>query len=353
MRIITLGAHSAFGVGDYIEGVRYEDAVKLLKDYHKLISKKRAVVSIERFLESRKIHTEKIYKPKWQSNFVLEFNENKGSKRDDEVYRLVFDFGSDYRHSLAGAGLKLTDIDGYYVSHPHNDHIGGVEYIALSSFFNPFFFKGKSDWLTVDGKMMPISQMVSEREEMAIHSRIPGEFKPDLYGHVDVINSLWESARPGLNTVQGVLSGELKLDLYFNVIHIKADVPLIMADGDRSWRIYIVPTTHVLAGYGKFMPSYGLLLKSSDGKQIFMPSDTQFMNPKTVKDFYETSDVIYQDCETGPRSDVHPHIEDLRYNSMMTKQLKEKCYLYHYSVYPEVDQGEFKGILKAGDVHEY
>lgn len=351
MKVHVLGANSAFKTGKSEKALSYDKVYSLFQTYYKMVAEKKKLIPIKTFLQE-KGQFEHYYKPSWQSNFILEF-ENDDGKRDDGVYRLAFDFGADFRHSLKCAGRKLTDIDGYYVSHPHHDHIGGVEYIALSTLFDPSFTKGKSEWLKENGKNIPISQKISDRENEPIENRIPKEMKPDLYGHKEVLRDLWMAARPGLNTIQGVLSGDLKLDLFFNVMSIKPDIPIIMNDGLRQWKLYIVPSSHVLAGYGKFMPSYGLLLKCSDGKQIFMPSDTQFMNPKTIRQFYETSDYVYQDCETGSRSDVHPYIEELRFDPAMTGEIKQKCFLYHYDTDPEVDDGEFAGTLKAGDCHSY
>ncbi len=352
MRIIVLGANAAFTTGIYQEAVTYQELIEVMTDYAKNIAQTKRIISAEKFLKNRKLNTERLYAPRWQSNFVLEFENNLG-KRKDNKYRLAFDFGSDFRHSLLGVGLKLADIDGYYVSHPHNDHIGGIEYIALSSFFNPFYTQGKAEWLKEEGHYISVSEKVSRREELGTERKIPADFKPDLYGHPDVLKDLWKAAQPGLHTIQGVLSNEMKIDLYFNVFPIQPDDPIIVEDDTRTWKMYIVPTTHVLAGYGKFMPSYGLLLKSSDGKQILMPSDTQFMNPQTIRLFYYTSDAIYQDCETGPKSDVHPHIDDLRNDSSMTPEIKKKCWLYHYNQIPEIEDGEFAGILQPGDIHEY
>jgi len=77
-----------------------------------------------------------LYDPKFQSNFLIEFPQENG-----DTYKFVLDFGGDIRHSLAMAGLKVGDIDGWYSSHPHADHIGGVEAIALSTIFNPYYHK--------------------------------------------------------------------------------------------------------------------------------------------------------------------------------------------------------------------
>lgn len=65
--------------------------------------------------------------------------------------------------------------------------------------------------------------------------------------------------------------------------------------------------------------------------------------------------MIYQDCETSPfPSDVHAHITDLK---TLPPEIKSKMLIYHYQETPTVgkhiDEKEFKGVLKMGDVQEY
>jgi ribonuclease BN (tRNA processing enzyme) len=280
------------------------------------------------------------YLPKWQSNFLLEFN-CKGKIKDD-VFRFVIDFGSDIRHSLAYQGLKLNDIDTWYCSHPHADHLGGVEGIALSTVFNPFWNKAKSNWLkNEEGGLDTVSDRLFDERN------IPNECKPSIWGHRSVLDELWQAAAPGLKTLQGV--EQVSLETYFDVLAMKSNETNTIKDGDRTWKIDTVLSTHVLAGTN-LMPSFGLRLRSSDGKNLLFPTDTLWMMPPNMGGFYKRADVIYQDCETGIRSGVHSHIDDIR---LADPAIKKKCYLYHYSEEPKVEEGEFKGVLRIGDVHEY
>lgn len=331
MKIYALGVNSAFATGEFSDSVSLPDILHVLKSssLNKKISTKTLYAEFEK-------KARRVYQPKWQSNFVLEFLQPSG------IYRLVVDFGNDFRHSLKNSGFGLSDIHGYYCSHPHADHIGGIESIALSHLFNPYYRPGKLEWLkNSEGKSDLVAKRLSNGEQ------IPAEFKPDLFGHISVLNELWSAARAGLETIQGVPN--VNLETYFNV-HLMADnKPLKMQDGDRTWEIYTVVSVHVNAGYRQ-MPAYGLMLKSSDGKTVFMPTDTQFMTPRQVALYYETADIIYQDCETGPRSDVHPHIDDLR---TLSPQIKQKCILYHFNEAPVIAPGEFRAILQTGQVDEY
>ncbi|MCB1156225.1 MAG: MBL fold metallo-hydrolase [Leptospiraceae bacterium] len=302
MRVIALGVNSAFATGTYDENG--------------------------------------FYKPKWQSNFLIEFDA-RGKIRED-VYRFVIDFGSDIRHALAYRGLKMGDIDAWYCSHPHADHIGGVEGIALSTVFNPFWNKDKVAWLkNSDGSMDSVADRLFDAEP------IPDNCKPSLWGHKTVLDEVWQAAAPGLKTLQGVQI--VSLETYFDVQVMKSNFNYTFEDGNRTWEVDTVMSTHVLAGT-TLMPSYGLRFRSSDGKNILFPTDTLWMMPPNMSGFYKRADVIYQDCETGFKSGVHSHIDDIR---LADTTVKKKCYLYHYLEEPEVEEGEFKGVLRMGDVHTY
>jgi len=334
MKITTLGVNSAFATGDYVKSVKLDQ----IRDELKKLAQKKGQIKIKDILANLEKSSEVAYYPKWQSNFLLEFEKPEGG-----FYRLIVDFGSDFRHSLKGIGFSLEDIDGYYCSHPHADHIGGIEGIGLSHIFNPFFRPGKADWLKnkETGKIDLVAMRLANGEE------IPAAFKPDLYGQASVLTELWSAARPGLETLQGV--PKVTIDTYFNTNILYDNQPLNFKDGKKSWEVYTVTSVHVNAGYRQ-MPSYGLWLESSDGHIIYLPTDTQFMTPRQTKLYYERAQFIYQDCETGERSDVHPHIDDLK---SLTPELKKKCYLYHYNETPVVEENEFAGILVKGETHVY
>lgn len=302
MKVIALGVHSAFATGKY--------------------------------------NPDGSYFPRWHSNFLIEF-ETRG-KIKDNVYRFIIDFGSDIRHSLAYFNLKLGDIDAWYCSHPHADHIGGVEGIALSTVFNPFWNKEKSEWLkSTAGGMDTVSDRLFD------NNPIPNNCKPSLWGQKPVLDELWQAGAPGLKTLQGVQ--EVSLDTFFEVHVMKSNVNYIFRDGKRIWEVDTVLSTHVLAGT-TLMPSYGLRFRSSDGKNILFPTDTLWMMPPNMVGFYKRADIIYQDCETGMKSGVHSHIDDIK---KFDPDIKKKCFLYHYNEEPVIDGTEFKGILKVGDIHEY
>jgi len=167
-----------------------------------------------------------------------------------------------------------------------------------------------------------------------------------MIGDCSVLEELWQSAQAGLNTLQNVRN--VTLQTYFNVIEMKSDNRCFIKEDDVIWEFFTVQSVHVIGGT-KHMPSFGLFFEN-ENRKIFFPTDTMLMMPPTMKTFYDDADVIYQDTETGIKSGVHSHIDDIR---KIDEEIKKKLYLYHYNTFPVVDEGEFKGVLKTGETHEY
>lgn len=63
----------------------------------------------------------------FQTNFLIRVNGR----------RLLVDCGGDARHSMDMLGLTHRAIDAVYISHQHSDHIGGLEWLAFMSYFDP------------------------------------------------------------------------------------------------------------------------------------------------------------------------------------------------------------------------
>ena len=296
MKITMLGVNSAFARGEYKPVITLDDAVNILREAvesatnitkvstYKLMSSSPesdlAVFDLKVYYDRMVLSEKLAYFPKWQSNFLIEFD--KPGKVKDNVYRLVLDFGGDIRHSLWRAGLTFNDIDGYYCSHPHNDHIGGTEGIALSTFFNPFYTKEKAAWLK--GGKDYICDLIMDGQLP------PASAKPDLYCHVKVLEELWQASEPGLKTLQGARS--VGLDTYFNVVRMYDNKDIQIEDGNVVWTIYPVISTHVMSG-ASMMASYGLMFEGSNHKKIYIPTDSMFMSPSQIVTFYKRADVIF------------------------------------------------------------
>ncbi len=237
----------------------------------------------------------------WQSNLLLEIDDRK----------ILLDCGTDIRFALAEQGLDASDIEGVYISHIHADHMGGMEWLAFNTFFNP-------------------------KKE-----------KPILYCVEEILEPLRTALMPGLSP----LKGETRVfEDFFDVVVLHAN-PHITHLSD-TFDVVPISAIHIPSETPK--QSYGLILMSRDPlHNIFWTSDTIFEPTKYLLR-YEFVDVILQDCELGPRSGVHAHIEDLR---TLPAEIKKKMWLYHHS--PDlvseagVEEAEFAGFATKGQTFEF
>jgi ribonuclease BN (tRNA processing enzyme) len=182
--------------------------------------------------------------------------------------------------------MSYHDIDAIYVTHLHADHVGGLEYMAFCTYFDPSCEK-----------------------------------KVELYGNYSLLQDLWN------NTLVGGLASiqvkQMHLEDYF-------DVHPIFPNGSISWEgveLEIVQSVHIMNKFS-IVSSYGLMVHDPDTDLcIFYTGDTQF-NPNQIRDFYKHADVIIQDCETTPyKSGVHANFLDL---ITLEEDIKKKMMLVHY-----------------------
>ncbi len=236
------------------------------------------------------------------------FNSNMLLVNEKNNEKLLIDCGSDARHALAELGFSYKDTDNVYISHLHADHVGGMEWLALTRYFDP-----------------------------SCH-------KPTLYAHSSIIKSIWDhTLKGGLSTLQGV-----KADIknFFNMV--RADT-----DGNFVWEdisFQTVQTVHIVDHYS-YMPSFGLIF-TINGTRIFITTDTQFA-PNQLHDFYLKVDIIFQDCETiNTPSGVHANFKEL---ITLDPAIKSKMWLYHYNGEPLPDAvaAGFRGFVKKGQVFDF
>ena len=224
---------------------------------------------------------------------------------DDTGAKLLIDCCSDARLSLAELGFTYKDIHDVYVSHLHADHVGGLEWLGFSSYFDP------------------------DCE------------KPNLYLHHSLETPLWENVLSGgMSSLQSHMAD---LSTYFKIHTIHDNEAFFW----NKVRLQTVQTLHVMNGF-KILPSFGLVFTVNDTK-VFITTDTQF-SPTQLGDFYEWADIIFQDCETAnTMSGVHANYTELL---TLTPEIRRKMWLYHYNPgpLPNAKKDGFCGFVVKGQV---
>jgi ribonuclease BN (tRNA processing enzyme) len=251
----------------------------------------------------------------YQTNAVIQEHEDGDA--------LLIDCGSDARFSLKDLLIELDQIAGVYITHLHADHIGGLEWLALNTYFNP---------------MLKRPKLIAIRELM-------GE--------------LWRnSLRGGLETLQGQLA---TITTFFDCQPLSPNEPFMWGD----IRFQPVQTVHVVSGF-KIQYSYGLLIDTDPDKEelqrtsppktkVFFTGDTQFC-PKQIETFYEQAGTIFHDCETTEfQSGVHAHFDDL---CTLPDDIKARMWLMHYDPNGKVTDADalkagFRGFVKRGQKFEF
>lgn len=215
----------------------------------------------------------------WQTNMLMEF---------DDGYKLLIDCGGDIRFALAEYGLSYLDINGVYVSHLHADHIGGLEWLAFTTYFDP---------------------RCADR--------------PDLFISEFLVDDLWtRSLSGGLASLQGKRN---TIERFFAVHAVEKNGAFRIGPPTNSPEFHLVQTVHFVNGF-TFELSFGLLFEVGP-EVVFITTDTQFA-PHQIKDFYKKATLIYHDAECAPyRSGVHAHFDEL---ADLEPETKAKMRLSHY-----------------------
>lgn len=232
----------------------------------------------------------------WQTNFLIRA----------QGKRLLIDCGSDIRRSLAEAGYGYRDLDAVYISHQHADHIGGMEWLAFLTYFDP------------DCGKLPIYVA----QDVDLWDNHLKESLTYLVGRL-------AEHRDYFDWQELLIPATVDSDVFpepFEFGHLKMEP---------------VPVWHVVGEIqepGYSMRSFGLRISGKEEPNVFWTSDTIY-HPDHLMEHYEWADWILHDCETimvneghpvnclPIRSNVHPHFLDL---ADLPDRIKKKMLLIHY-----------------------
>ena len=274
----------------------------------------------------------------YNQSFLLEENSNK----------FLVDCGSRIPIALHDQKIDHKSIDGYYISHAHSDHCGGLEELGL---------------LRYDWKNHP--RHYSE-----------GKYAAKLYANKILLDELWNyTLRGGMETMEGF---DATLETFYETHPIEPNKPFYW----EGWNFSLVQQIHIMSG-SVIKNTFGLFLSKEDHKKVFITTDCQYFQPKQVREFYNAADIIFQDCEcTGVDttkkeyrfcSGVHASYAELAgYPSanatVMSQDIKKKIWLSHYQDFVLDDKDSFgqdcdwdalaledgfAGFLKVGQTFEF
>ena len=229
----------------------------------------------------------------FQSNFLI--------KAPNQKLFLV-DCGSDIHRALYQLGLGYRDINDVYISHLHNDHVGGLEWLAYSRYFDADCARA------------------------------------NLYLPSELSAILWQSR---LQSAINLPDSKASLDDFFKLQCCPKE-QVFNWEGVQLTPIFSYHTQ----SHGEFIPCYGLWIETASTK-IWFSSDSQF-TPEYHQQRFEQADIILHDCETTPiASGVHTHYHEL---VSLPNEIKSKMLLYHYHDAGLFDakQDGFKGFAQPG-----
>lgn len=213
---------------------------------------------------------------------------------------------------------NISKIDNILLTHPHSDHIGGMEEAAL------------------------VGRYIAKKKPNIV---INDEFKELLWN---------ESLRGGLQYSE---TGKMTFEDYFTQITpmsaIKKPYEINLAHVG-SIDIKLFRTFHVTTTPGSLKNaqySQGVIIDN----KILYPCDTQF-NPEQLKFLLQTYPIeyIFHDCDlSGTAAGVHATYDQLK---TLPADIKEKMYLCHYGdgaaeINPKNDG--FAGFLKAATYMDF
>ena len=228
----------------------------------------------------------------------------------NEEESLLFDMGRNIIEQSKKIGFELLAVRNVFLSHMHNDHIGSTPDFAFLTHFVPDI----------------------KKVNLFIHSLMYQDYKAYLMSLVSSLDFTQKDKDKPETTIHD----------FFNVHSLKSNKSFKLGGNE------FIPfqTTHFVNSC-IIMPSFGLIIKTENGKKVLITGDTQF-NPSQLKKLYNEADYIFHECETAPfESGIHSHINKLL---TLPKEIRDKMYLTHYGDNIEDEKIAEKGKQFAGYV---
>lgn len=233
---------------------------------------------------------------------------------------ILVDCGTSTPAALHEKAISVTDFDGYYFTHSHSDHVGGVEEIFLKS---RYVAKKK------------VSVLITENYQ----------------------EELWE------NTLKGGCeysdAGRLRFPDYAVPVRPRPVnySPREMFKAEfHGINLTIFRTRHMSgeAAGDKAFWSTGLIIE----KNVVFSGDTQFDHElfnHTAGYVAWRLSTIFHDCQLFEPGAVHATFNEL---SRLPEHLKERMYLMHYgdtweAHTPQPQEAGFKGWVKPWEIYEF
>ncbi|MCB9851156.1 MAG: MBL fold metallo-hydrolase [Phycisphaerales bacterium] len=261
-------------------------------------------------------------KRNFQSNALLEAWSQGPDKQESPDDTLLIDFGTtgpislhqlrthpEFAYLDANGIVNYPAIRRVLVTHPHADHIGGLEELALANMF-----------------------LFGERDAGRA-------FKPQLISTSSIMVNLWDhSLKGGLSGMPGRYA--LLQDYFFILSLRESDPERNSFQMLKRYEFALFPTNHIAIQHKYDWPSYGVnITDTKTGESAFYSGDTRFDYP-VYSQMMGSARINFHEAQLIEQPDpVHTLLSQLR---TLPADVKKKTWLYHYG--DDWDSGAYKAV---------